>query len=359
MTHGGNIFEIQRTRNIDKRNLLDFSANINPLGVPETLATIIRNRIQDLQYYPDIDYHDLKSAISQYYSVEKGHVFLGNGAAQVIFDTIHTIEPKKTIILAPTFSEYERALKAIDSDVVKHSLREEDNFDLNVEELMKSIDDSVDLVVLCNPNNPTSRLIEIKELKQILAECKKHHAYLMIDEAFMDFVEEQQLYSMLRHYRNEEYLIIVRAFTKFYGIPGLRLGFGLCWNDNLLKAIQEKMLPWSLNTFAGYFGEVLLSEEEYVEKTHQWLKKEKRRFIEELHKIEEIKAFTPSVNFILLKIEKYNLTVDVLKEKLLDKNILIRDCSNFTNLNKKFFRVAIKNPQDNNALIKALREISR
>lgn len=356
MTHGGNIFEIQRNHNIDRRDLLDFSANINPLGVPETLVRIIKNSIEDLQYYPDINYDDLKSVISHHFSIEKQHIFLGNGAAQVIFDTIHTIKPRKAIILAPTFSEYERALESINSNIVKHSLKEEDGFSLKLEEFIKTIDDSIDLVVLCNPNNPTSKLIEVDKLNKILSKCKMHQAYLMIDEAFMDFVEDQQLYSMLQHYKNHDHLIIVRAFTKFYGVPGLRLGFGLSCNEGLLQGLQKKVLPWSLNTFAGYFGEVLLSEKEYVRKTHQWLKKEKRRFSEELHKIEGIKVFEPSVNFILLKIEKDNLNVGILKERLLEKKILIRDCSSFTNLDDKFLRIAIKSQEDNNSFTKALKE---
>lgn len=357
MTHGGNIFEIERKEKLDRKTLLDYSANINPLGLPKSLKRIIQDRMEDLQYYPDIYYEDLKAAISQYYSLIKEDIFVGNGAAQVIFDTIHRIKPQKSIILAPTFSEYEKALKSCESTIVEVPLQEEDNFDLNIDALIEKIDDTIDLVVLCNPNNPTSRLIEMQKIEKILLKCQQHQVYLMIDEAFMDFVEDQPLYSMLPYYKKHKNIVIVRAFTKFYGVPGLRLGFGVCSDKTMIEEINKNTLPWCLNTFAGYFGEVLLAEDNYVEATHQWLRKEKRRFFKALQNIEGIKAFPPSVNFILIKILKTDSNAHHLKEKLLQQKILIRDCSNFTNLDDKFFRVAIKIPEQNNVFLKALKKI--
>lgn len=357
MIHGGNIFEIQRKHNINKDKLVDFSSNINPLGVPETLKKLIVDKIQDLQCYPDIHYYQLKKAIGQYYSLDEEHIFLGNGAAQVIYDTIHALKPKKAIVLAPTFSEYERALISCGATVHHYFLKEEEDFNLKAEGIMEAIDDSIDLLVLCNPNNPTSKLIKVSSIKKILEKCIKHGAFLMIDEAFMDFIEEDDNYSMLKNYREYNNLIIVRAFTKFYGIPGLRLGFGVSDNKEILNKINSATLPWSLNTFAGYFGEVLLSEEKYVKETHQWLREERVRFVGKLQKIEGIKVFTPSVNFILIKILNPHIDVDILKEKLLKENILIRDCSNFNGLSKRFFRIAIKDALLNDILVNTLEKI--
>ncbi|SDK69956.1 threonine-phosphate decarboxylase CobD [Natronincola ferrireducens] len=359
MLHGGNLFEIQRKCNIDKNSLLDYSANINPLGVPATLKTLITNRINDLEHYPDIYYHELKYAIATYYSLSIEDIFVGNGAAQIIFDSIHTLRPQKSILLAPTFSEYERALKSCNTAIVKHQLKEEENFDLDIDKFIKEIDDSIDLIVLCNPNNPTSRLITTKGLEKILQKSREVNAYLIIDEAFMDFVEDQQCYSMLDKYRDYTNLIIVRAFTKFYGVPGLRLGFGVCRNSGLIEQLHQRMLPWSLNTFAGYFGEVLRSETTYVEKTHQWLQQEKKRFVEELKKIEGLKVFSPSVNFILIKILVAGFDVPQLKQRMLEKNILIRDCSTFDNLDKKFFRIAVKSRIHNEIFTKTLMEVMK
>ncbi|AOY76350.1 threonine-phosphate decarboxylase CobD [Clostridium formicaceticum] len=356
MAHGGNIFEIQRNCNIHKDDLLDYSANINPLGLPGSLKAMILHSIEDLQHYPDIHYEELKTAISQYYCIDKKDIFVGNGAAQIIFDTINALNPKKTMILAPTFSEYERALKVSGSVIIEHLLKEEENFAVNVEELLKVMDESIDLMVLCNPNNPTSSLLKAEEIRMILEKAVEKNICLMMDEAFMDFVDEEQQYSMLQYYKEYDNLVIVRAFTKFYGIPGLRLGFGLCSNKNLKEKISKRTIPWSLNTFAGYFGKVLLTENSYVEKTHTWLKNEKERFVEKLKEIDGLKIFPPSVNFILIKILKPGFDVLQLQEKLLEKNVLIRNCSNFGNLDKSFFRIAIKNSVDNDKFLEALRE---
>lgn len=354
MEHGGNIFQIERRYSIDKKELLDFSANINPLGVPKTLINIIKKSTEDLQYYPDADYYELKSAIAQYYDVEKEHIFIGNGAVQVIFDAISAIQPKKAIILTPTFNEYERALKSVGCNIIRYPLKEEEDFILNIEGFMETIDDEVDLVILCNPNNPTSVLMELEDIRKILSKCREKQAYLMLDEAFMDFIPNQKAYSMMKDYRLADEVIIIRAFTKFYGIPGLRLGFGLSSNKALLKALHERTLPWSLNTFAGYFGQVLMSEEEYVQLTQQWMLQERKRFVEALHKVDGIKVFKPSANFILIKILKPNINAAILKKRLLKNNILIRDCSNFNNLSDRFIRIAIKSPKINDIFVKEL-----
>ncbi|AKL94471.1 threonine-phosphate decarboxylase [Clostridium aceticum] len=356
MAHGGNIFEIQRKCNIHKDDLLDYSANINPLGLPDSLKTMILHSIEDLQHYPDIHYEELKMAIAEYYCVDKKDIFVGNGAAQIIFDTIHALNPKKTMILAPTFSEYERALKVCGSEIVKHALHEEEDFRVNIQELLEAMDKDIDLMILCNPNNPTSKLLKAEEIKKVLEQAVKKNIYLMIDEAFMDFVSEEESYSMMQSYREYENLVIVRAFTKFYGIPGLRLGFGLCSNEKLKEKISSGAIPWSINTFAAYFGKVLLAETNYVEKTHRWLENEKKRFVEKLKEIDGLKIFSPSVNFILVKILKPNVDVLQLQKKLLEKNILIRDCSNFSNLDKSFFRIAIKDETNNEKFAEALQE---
>ncbi|MCC5910263.1 MAG: threonine-phosphate decarboxylase [Clostridiaceae bacterium] len=355
MTHGGNIFEIQRNCNIDKNQLLDYSANINPLGVPQTFKKIMKESLEDIEHYPDIHYDALKTAIEKYYTIDKSHIYLGNGAAEIIFNTIRAIAPKKSILLAPTFSEYAKALNAVDSVIEEVHLKKEDEFSLDMEELIETIDTSTDLVVLCNPNNPTGTLIETKDIVKLLKKCHEKNTYLMIDEAFMDFIEEDKFYSMLHSYKLYPHLIIVRAFTKFYSIPGMRLGFGVCCNEGILKKIYKITPPWNLNTFASYFGKVLLTEEQYVKETYQWLKEEKSRFVTALEKIEGMKTFAPSVNFILIKILKPSMTVDELRDKLLKKGILIRDCSNFNGLDKSYFRIAIKDEASNDILIENLK----
>ncbi|MBM7614407.1 threonine-phosphate decarboxylase CobD [Alkaliphilus hydrothermalis] len=357
MKHGGNVFEIEQKYGFDRRCLLDFSANINPLGVPKLYKKMMMDAFDDLINYPDINYFDLKNDIGEKYNLSVENIFVGNGGVQVIFDFIKAINPKKSLVVYPTFGEYERAIRATGGQVEEFFLKEEEDFQLNAEEIMERIHRDLDLVVLCNPNNPTGTLTNKSLLENLLKKCRENNVFLMIDEAFMDFVEGAEEYSLLSQVETYDNLLITRSFTKFYGIPGLRLGFGVCSHPEIKGQLREHGIPWQVNTFGSYFGRVLLEDGEYEKKTHLWLKEETPRFVEELKKLALFKVYPPSVNYILLKLLPSQLDVKGLKERLLVEKILVRDCSNFKGLSDRFIRIAIKGKQDNDRLLEVLKRI--
>ncbi|ABR49736.1 putative L-threonine-O-3-phosphate decarboxylase [Alkaliphilus metalliredigens QYMF] len=357
MRHGGNIVQVEREKSIGAGKILDYSANINPMGVPESFQKIIQEKYNDLCHYPDIDYHHLRFAIGHYYGIQKEDVLVGNGAAQLIFDFIRVLKPQRALILAPTFGEYERALKAFDCDVIRYYLREENSFQINIESLLESLTDSIDLIILCNPNNPTGNLISKEDLKRVVTHCEDKKIKVMIDEAFIDFVGENERSSVLKWVEQYKELIVIRAFTKYFGMPGIRLGFGVCGDKGVQEQMTDTMIPWSVNTFASFFGEVLLNDKVYVEKTKSWLKHEKPRFMVKLKEIKGMKVYPSTANFVLIKLMDSSLSIDELKEKLLERYIMIRDCSNFQGLGEQFFRIAIKDEQSNEKFIQVLSEI--
>lgn len=362
--HGGNIYKIFREKNIDK--ILDYSSNINPYGLPENLKKEIFEKLFVLERYPDPDYIELREKIAEKNNLNIENVIVGNGATEIIFLFMKILSPKKVLIVSPTFGEYERAIKAStladDSLEINYfELKEAENFVLNIKNLETELENNYDLLILCNPNNPTGQFLKLKKLEEILKICEQKNTKLFVDEAFVEFVEDWENESIINSKENKENLFIIRAFTKFFAIPGLRLGYGICFNNNLLKKMLEKKEPWSVNNIADLAGKTVLDDENYIQKTKEWIKDQKKYMYENLNKIEGLRAYKTEVNFILLKIEgnllEKGLDVKNLRKKMLEKGILIRDASNFIYLNKHYFRLAIKDKLNNEKVIETLTSI--
>lgn len=362
--HGGNIYKIFREKNIDK--ILDYSSNINPYGLPESLKKEIFEKLFVLERYPDPDYIELREKIAEKNNLNIENIIVGNGATEIIFLFMKILSPKKVLIVSPTFGEYERAIKssilADDSLEINYfELKEAENFVLNIKNLETELENNYDLLILCNPNNPTGQFLKLKKLEEILKICEQKNTKLFVDEAFVEFVEDWENESIINSKENKENLFVIRAFTKFFAIPGLRLGYGICFNNNLLKKMLEKKEPWSVNNIADLAGQTVLDDENYIQKTKEWIKDQKKYMYENLNKIEGLRAYKTEVNFILLKIEdnllEKGLDVKNLREKMLEKGILIRDASNFIYLDKHYFRLAIKDKPNNKKVIETLTSI--
>lgn len=362
--HGGNIYKIFREKNIDK--ILDYSSNINPYGLPESLKKEIFEKLFVLERYPDPDYIELREKIAEKNNLNIENIIVGNGATEIIFLFMKILSPKKVLIVSPTFGEYERAIKSSiladnSLEINYFELKEAENFVLNIKNLETELENNYDLLILCNPNNPTGQFLKLKKLEEILKICEQKNTKLFVDEAFVEFVEDWENESIINSKENKENLFVIRAFTKFFAIPGLRLGYGICFNNNLLKKMLEKKEPWSVNNIADLAGKTVLDDENYIQKTKEWIKDQKKYMYENLNKIEGLRAYKTEVNFILLKIEdnllEKGLDVKNLRKKMLEKGILIRDASNFIYLDKHYFRLAIKDKLNNEKVIETLTSI--
>ena len=382
--HGGNIYKIFREKNI--KEILDYSSNINPYGIPESLKKRITENLEILERYPDPDYIELRQKLAHLNKVDVSNIILGNGATEIIFLFMKVINPKKILIAAPTFGEYERAAKATerveDSIILGNSnkkkddekssgkqkieieyfeLKESDYFKLNIHNLKNELEKKYDLLIMCNPNNPTGKFLKLSETEEILKECNKYNTKLFIDEAFIDFLKDGMKESIINTKENKQNLFVARAFTKFFAIPGLRLGYGIYFDKKLEKGISEKKEPWSVNNIAEMAGLTVLDDTEYIEKTLKWITEEKTYVYEKLNEISGIKPYKTEVNFITVKIEDNfilkGLNVKILREKMLEQGILIRDASNFNFLDERFFRLAIKDRENNDRVIETLKKI--
>ena len=358
--HGGNIYKIYREKGM--KEILDYSSNINPYGLPKKFERAVIENLSVLEKYPDPDYVELREEIAKTNKVELKNIIVGNGATEVIFLYMKVLKAKKILIVSPTFGEYERAMKATldDIQVDYFKLEEAENFVLNIEKIKTELQKKYDLLVICNPNNPTGQFLSIKELEKILEKCTEVGTKLFVDEAFVEFVEDWGEKSIIKTGKNKKNLFVLRAFTKFFAIPGLRLGYGICFDDEFMTKMLEKKEPWSVNNIAELAGKILLQDREYIEKTNNWIKIEKKYMYENLKEIEGLKTYKTEINFILVKIKNeylYKVNAQILREKMLEKGILIRDASNFVYLNDNYFRLAVKDRKNNVRVLEALKEI--
>ncbi|MDO4534881.1 MAG: threonine-phosphate decarboxylase CobD [Clostridium perfringens] len=347
--HGGNIEEVARKLKISAEDFLDFSANINPLGLSKRVKNAIEENILKIEKYPDITYHDLKKAIESFEGISYDNILLGNGAAEVIFNVIRGIKPKKALVMAPTFSEYEEALKSVECSVEHFYLKEENKFCIT-EEILEKIDNSLDILFICNPNNPTGVLTASKNIEKILIKAKKTNTVVAIDESFLDFRGDRSSYEckeLLESYKN---LVLIKSATKFFAFPGIRIGYGFTTNNDLKKKIEKVSISWSVNTLAK---EALIAgflDKEYIEESLKFVDREKDYLYSELLKIKGLTVFKPSVNFIMIKTQD-----KALYEKMLEQRIIIRRCNNYYGLSNNFYRVAVRTRKENEKLIEALK----
>lgn len=378
--HGGNIYKVFREKNI--KEILDYSSNINPYGIPESLKSRIIENLEILERYPDPDYVELREKLANLNNVNLSDIILGNGATEIIFLFMKVINPKKILIVSPTFGEYERAVKAVGTsrnsidlscsddnknienkeiEIEYFELKESDDFKLNIGNLKNQLEKKYDLLIICNPNNPTGKFLKLAQTEEILKECNKYDTKLFIDEAFIEFLADGMKESIINTEENKKNLFVTRAFTKFFAIPGLRLGYGMYFDKELEQKISEKKEPWSVNNIAELAGLTVLDDTEYIEKTLKWITKEKIYMYEKLNEISGIKVYETEVNFITGKIDEKlfleGLNVKILREKMLEQGILIRDASNFKFLDERFFRLAIKDRASNDRVIEAMKEI--
>lgn len=345
--HGGNIYKLKRDNGIE---VLDYSSNINPLGVPSSFKKAVIENFETLEKYPDIDYVELRTAIGNYNNCHMDNVVVGNGATEVLFLYMKAVKAKKVLIIAPTFAEYERAARAAGRDVKFFPLSKD--FSLNENMLLDFITDE-DVVVMCNPNNPTGKFQNLEKIKKIADFLERKNKKLFIDEAFIEFVDDwKDKTAFLLKHKN---IFILRALTKFFALPGVRLGYGLTYDEAILNEIKNIREPWSVNGVAEIAGKTMLLDTLYIHETENWIKKEKLWFYEELCKIDNIEVTPTETNFILVKL--LNDNAKSFRKKMIENGVLVRDASNFMFLDESYIRLAIKDRKKNEQVLEALRRV--
>lgn len=346
MRHGGDLITYEKYYDGE---LIDFSSNINPLGFPAGLEEELICSFSDMTSYPDIKYRHLKDSISKYLKCHVENVVVGNGAVDIINNFILMFP--RIVVTLPSFSEYEQRALIYDKEVVK--LRYKEDFTLDLDSIERAIKPK-DLLILGNPNNPTGLRIEKETLIKLYEIVKKKDGYLLLDEAFYEFCPED--YDSIEIFIKDSFknVGIIRAATKFFALPGIRLGYG-CVSKDIRKRYEKVELPWSVNSLADRAGRYIFDCKDYIKKSKAYIEGERRFLLEELGKIQGIKPYPSHSNYILIKLLKWN--EDHVFKFFLKRGLVIRKCSSFNGLDNTYIRVAIKDRDSNRKLIKAFKEL--
>lgn len=355
--HGSDLEAIEQVYHIKKENIVSFSANVNPLGISQKLRTTLSSRLDAITAYPDREYTKLRECIADYVGSCPENIIVGNGSTELISLFIQTSRPKKALILGPTYSEYEREIALGGGATLYYPLKEADDFRLNVQDFCAHLNDSIDLLVLCNPNNPTSSAITGSQMRTILNTCMEFGIFVMVDETYVEFAPQEETVTsvpLTGYYNN---LIILRGTSKFFAAPGLRLGYAVTGNRDIVKAINTRKNPWTINSLAEIAGRLMFTDREYIQSTKQLIFQERARILQTLDSWDFVKYYPPVGNFILMKSLCSEVTSRTLFDSCIRKGLMIRDCSTFPFLDDSYVRFCIMSPGDNDRLLAAMRSV--
>jgi adenosylcobyric acid synthase len=346
--HGGNVRKLAASAGRSPEDLLDFSANINPLGPPEWFRPLISSRLSSLVHYPDPESFSLRASVSNHYGVVEEEVLVGNGTTEIIHLLPRALPFSRALIPVPSYFDYVNAVELADKAAEKLFLKEEDSFQLNLSLLDSKICGD-ELVFIGHPNNPTGLTVDPLALR-VLA-LKHPSTVFVVDESFLDFVDGVE--SMARDRRAN--VIVLRSFTKFFAIPGLRLGFIIAHPDTIRK-IKRIMPPWSVNGLAQVVGEKALQDSVYAIETRTLVRNQREFLLKELQSLHGITVFPGKANFLLLRIDRKDMDASVLARQMLSSGIAIRVCNNFDGLDRRFFRIAVRTGDENQRLLDSLKQ---
>ena len=343
-THGGDWAAYEREYGAPP---LDFSASVSPLGVPAGVREAIASAAGEIDRYPDPECRALREAIAAHEGVTAGQVLCGNGASDLIDRAILAAKPRRALVTAPTFGEYEAALESAGCEIVRASLGK--SFRLN-DDILRKINDKIDNLILCQPNNPSGVTIDPALLRRVIGHCAALHCRVLIDECFVDFLDAPEPYTckaLLNEFPN---LLILKAFTKIYAMAGARLGYALCADGAFLDAMRRAGPPWAVSHLAQAAGLAALRETDYVERVRELVRAERLWLYEQLTAL-GLHVVPGEANFLLFRCDT------PLDAPLRERGILVRGCGDFAGLDETWYRVAVRTHAENQRLIAALTEV--
>ena len=346
LIHGGDVYSARQKM---KQEPLDFSANINPMGMPPGAVRAAADALQQCTQYPDPLCRELRAALAAYEGIPAEQIVCGNGAADLIFRIVAATHPRRALLLAPTFAEYEQALRAMDCSIAYFPLQESEGFVLP-EAFLQQLTPEINLLFLCNPNNPTGRTVSPALLQEIWKRCEEAGILLVVDECFNEFLEHPEQNTLKGVLKTGANAVILKAFTKSFAMPGLRLGYGLCGNRDLAERIFSCGQPWGVSIPAQAAGVAALQEQGYLERMRRLIQTERRWLSENLARL-GLCVFPSEANYILFRTE----TEIPLRERMEQRGVLIRACGNYRGLDNRYYRIAVRGHGENERLIAALK----
>lgn len=328
---------------------LDFSANVSPLGLPAGVAAAITNALPTADRYPDPLCRELRAALAGAEGVPADWILCGNGAADLIFRLALAVRPRRALLPAPTFAEYEAALQTVGCAVQRVFLREENEFAVT-EEFIDAVTPETDIVFLCQPNNPTGQVMPPALVERLVRRCAECGAVLVVDECFLDFLPDRDAWTAKQLLRDAPQLIILKAFTKLYAMAGVRLGYALCGDAALLEKMRGASQPWAVSSLAQAAGLAALQETAYAGAVRALIAEQRPRMAAGLRAL-GLRVMDGQANYLL-----FRATPDF-GEKLRRRGAVVRSCANYPGLDAAWYRTAVRTAEENTRLLQIMGEI--
>ncbi|HKQ80383.1 MAG TPA: threonine-phosphate decarboxylase CobD [Blastocatellia bacterium] len=343
--HGGRVYEAARRWGIAPEEVVDFSANINPFGPPPGVMSAIEKSLEpvNLRSYPDS--HAFSSAVAEKHGVNPDEVVVGPGSAALMFAVLRATAPASAIVLEPCFDEYSRACAAVDAQVTRLRLTEENDFAPDFGALTRLVEARRrQLLILNSPHNPTGRLYRREDMTALLDAAEANSVAVLLDEAFIDYTPQASLVALAA---SKSRLVVLRSLTKFYAIPGLRVGYAVCAAE-LAAALQNQLDAWPVSTVALEAGRAALYQKEYEMEIRRANEQSREEFAAALREI-GLSVFPSEANFLLVKLSRGSGAE--LARRLESSRILIRSCDSFSGMGDDYIRLAVRSREDNLRLV--------
>ena len=343
--HGGDVYS--------RRIRWDFSANVNPLGTPEGVKEAVRRSAEDCCRYPDPRCRRLKKALGAFHQIPEDRILCGNGAADLIFQLALAMRPKQALLLAPTFSEYEKALEAAGCRQELCCLERERDFrpDVRVlEEKIRTMEKEgkkPEILFFCNPNNPTGLAVKKEVLEEMARFCLEQGIFLAVDECFCEFLDDPEGHSILGELGRFPNVFVLKAFTKIYAMAGLRLGYGICGDPGLMDRLESVRQPWTVSALAQEAGLAALKETDYVERTRELVRAQRQVLKDGLARL-GLAVWDSQANYLFFR------GPEGLKERLAARKVLIRSCANYPGLDGRYYRICVGTEENNRRFLREL-----
>ena len=354
--HGGEVWEIAKETGLSVEDLVDFSSSINPLGPSPRALEAIKNSFDKLTLYPDSNSTALREALACHFGkINKNNVIMGNGSTELIylFAQVFLKRGDVALVAAPSFGEYANAI--IRSGGKPKHLKLTQDFQFELDAFLEEMKDAK-TIFLCNPNNPTSILIPDNILERIVEKALEEDVVILLDEDFIEFVEDEKRHSFVNRIDRFPNVFVLRTFTKFYGLTGLRVGYGIA-DEETIEVFSRAKMPWNVNSLAEAAAMVALADEEHSRRTMEVVKEQKKFLSNELSRIDGFSVFPADTNFILIDVRKTGVRASQLREKMIRQGLLVRDCSSFMGLDAFYVRVAVRTRRENERLLDAFRKV--
>ncbi|MBQ8317206.1 MAG: aminotransferase class I/II-fold pyridoxal phosphate-dependent enzyme [Lachnospiraceae bacterium] len=342
---------------IEQYDTVLYNSNLNPMGVPQSVTKAMADYANAVIRYPDSYYPALKSAIATYARCKEEHIILGSGSSDLLRQYVQLLAPKKAMLLVPCFSEYEKVLKTFGCEIVYYNLSEESNFQFDISDFVGHIDSSIDLIILGNPNNPTSQIISRDDMETMAEICTALETFLIIDEMYVEFVDKYQDITSVPLVKDYDNIAVLRSCSKFFAVPGLRLAYAIMSNQEYLDKSKLISAPNPVSSITAAVCTEMFKDRKYIESSQSQIFTERNLIYSAMSTNKNVKLFRPSANFMLVKILKDDVSANQITDHCKLKGIMIRNCEDIRGLSDKYIRFCFMKPSQNDLLVNTILEL--